>query len=361
MRPLVVISTLLISSLAFADDAFWSEVGSPGNFGKSRDIRMVSEEVNISLKRESMHVRAAFSFQNDGDAQTVTTAFPDSITDVGHRQDKDPYSITAFKAWVDDKPVAVSRKTLPRESNHYSAVWLKKVPFEAHGKRTVVCEYEATYPSDLGFYWGYYILQTGATWKGDIGDCKVHIDWSDITDRGRPSFVKAGKPLYDSHHEMKPARESWTSADFEYKHIEPDFDIAIRVMNAFWNFRVNGKRPLELPISESGDAMIHGSASDPSIEMLAIPMLFGTKRDIDQAYKDHDAAADYSLTAVTVRGHDIGVKSSKLLVVDGKRIRLRRKVAPNDPHIRVRDIVAGLGGTYRYDARAKRVDIQVPR
>ena len=350
---------LVVASFALGDDALWNSVGSPGNFGKSKDIRMASEEVNIFLRPKSIHVRATFHFVNDGDAQTVTTAFPESMTDYQERANNDPYSIIAFKAWVDGKQVPVIRVPTKRPSTQYSAVWLKQVPFERHGKRTVVCEYEARYAAGLGFNMAYYVLQTGATWKGKIGDCRVHVDWNAIREHGLPGFKKSFSTNYVLGTDMKPIRNSWTTADFQFKSLNPTFNIAISQTNSFWNFRVNGKSPLEQAIDEGGGAMVHGPGSNPTCELLATAILLGSKREIDQAWNENDREG-YNLTAVVVRGQQIRIRRSRLLI-GRQRFKIVRTHKGRLAEVKIRDVVAGLGGKYRYDKRRKLAIISFPQ
>lgn len=363
MRNLIILGlTAGLSCSSAADDAYWSAAGGAGNFGKSKDIRMVSEVVHITLKHASMHVHATFNFQNAGAAETVTMAFPETMKDYKERRAGDAIAITSFKSTVDGKPVTVTRKEMPLknldEYARYSAVWLKQVPFEAKGKRQVVCDYEAEYSQGRDYFDSYYILRSGATWKGDIGDCLIHVDWSQLKGQGTPIFRAADAPIMGDK-SIKAARQGEDWAEFHFKHIKPKFDLKMDWMNSFWNFRVNGKPAEVLPIGQSGESLVHGSGADPTLDFEGLPDLLGTVKEAKKGVDDFDID-NAPATDILLHGREMIFTPSGRVKLDGRYLKIRQAPGSKEENrVFVRDIVNALGGTYRYDSAADRADIRI--
>lgn len=357
MRSIWVFVLLATVSLARADDAYWVTVGGAGDFGKSKNIRMAAEDVRIQLSNDHMHVRASFDFRNDGPAETVTMAFPEAMRNFEMRDRS--LAIHHFRSWVDGRRVPTFRKKSPKVEVGASAVWLKKVSFSSRGRRHVVCEYDATYPGG-DFTDAFYILESGATWKGPIGDCRLTVDWSRMRNRGEPQFssTKNFDPLPPT------ARgEQW--AKFRFHDLEPDFDLDVRWANCFWNFRVNGSRPARLPLGMDAERLVQGPGTDPLIQLFALPNLLDAPKksadDLEQAQIDADELFELA------NGQTLEFPNQRTILIDGKRHRLRRPLkkanAPHSPESRwvyVRDVVTALGGTYRYEKKLDRAVISLP-
>lgn len=327
----------------------------------SKDIRMESEDVRISLGNHSMHVRASFNFVNEGRAQTVTTAFPESITDFEDRKAASPFAIKWFKAWVDGKPVSVSRKKVDFkglvEFGEYSAVWVKQVSFPAHGRRNVVCEYEAAYSEGRATIYAYYVLRTGATWKGKIGRCSISVDWKSLPSGDEPEFTMEDAPISGDAKKIRPRRSGEGWAKFVFRNFEPKQDLCMGFVNAFWNFRVNGKESDYLPTNSLDVQLVKGTPSDPLIQFSGIPLLLGTENDINAFDKvlEHSSGPPSTLK---LHGHTLELVIPKGLMVDGRLHELKRPMQGDDfPFVYVGDLVQALGGTYTYHARSNFGDI----
>ncbi len=376
---------LAIAAIASADDAYWVTVGTVGSMGKSKDIRMVSEEVRIKLHDHSMSVRASFDFKNDGKAQTVTMAFPEGIADAKKRDQSDTIAITKFHSWVNGKEVSVTRKALGdgTATGNYTAVWLKQVSFAARGKRHVVCEYEANYGEGEGWIQTYYILRSGATWKGNIGDCKMYVDWNDLHDQGPPKFesslyplfryselhtVGFAKPFKDNEkwrndRPLKPRRVDGKSAFLEFKNFEPTEDVSMGWITGFTNYVVNGHPCVGGFLDPGGDATAKGPGSDPLVQLMAIPCVFGTKKDVDAMDQiiDENTPTDFGFRHV-----DIEFPDNEHVRINGHLKKLERPLEKSDSEkwppgrwVHVKDLVAAMGGSYRYDAKSGAADIRV--
>lgn len=367
MRWLALVLLYALSSCAIADDALWSAVGGAWAMRQSKDIRMVSEDVKITLKPKTMHVKATFNFLNEGPAQTVLTAFPESIQDQTEHLKGQPIAILSFRAWVDGKKVPVRHVPMSLrnfdEFAAYSGVWLKEVSFARGGRRRVVCEYESQYAEGREFKNATYILRSGATWKGTIGRCDVTVDWRALGFRGRPEITRVDAPNSGPDARLRPARESWNSASFSFRNLEPKFDLSMTFMDSFWNFRVNGKGLKVLPIDEDGASGIstaRNSFNDPQFNLWGMLYLLGTKEDVTFIRHQIDQNQFYAGSVFHIRGRPARFEFPRHLVFRGKGLRLERPMSdPDAPVMYVRDVVKALGGTYRYDARAQRADIRI--
>lgn len=328
---------------------------------------MASEDVRITLKPKSMHVRATFNFVNEGPAQTVTTAFPETIQDQTEHATGKPISILWFKAWVNGRRTPARRleMKLPQldEFAAYSGVWLKEISFARKSRRQVVCEYEAKYAEGREFMDATYILRSGATWKGAIGRCDLTIDWRALGFRGSPEITRVHAPIAGPNAPLKPMLKRSSSAMYRFMDLEPSFDINMAFMTSFWNFKVNGKAMEELPIDENGTSGIEsppGDGSDPKCNLWGLLCLLGTRSDRKYVQAEVDQGAFNSTSVFKIHGRPVRLEFPSYVVAHGRRRRLDRPMVDRDaPVMYVRDVVEALGGTYHYDARAKRADIRI--
>lgn len=374
MLRCLTLALLALTSAAFADDAFWSTVGTAGALGKSKDIRMESEVVRIRLKKHSMLVSASFDLRNDSEAQNVTMAFPDAIEDSKGRTGSSKFAIKWFRSQVDGHGVSTVRKVLDRPASPgtYSAVWLKKVHFGRHALRHVVCTYESAYGEGEDVVTAYYVLRSGATWKGNIGDAKIYVDWSGLKVPVAPRFTLSKSALYtfSALHEAgfpsdkesdfermdieaNPKLLGSQRAMFEFKVFKPTQDFVMSWPNEFPNFFVNGEEPRGSFEDDSGTLALKGPAIDPSIEFWKISELLGSLKDVQASSGLTDAETkDFELHHRHIRFPD-----SRHISIDGQSKLLKRPISSQWLHIR--DLVSALGGTYKYDKRLGREDINI--
>jgi hypothetical protein len=363
VRRILTLICLTLATLANADDAYWSAVGSAGAFAKSKDIRMESEDVRISLHYSFMHIRAVFNFKNDGRAQTVTTAFPELMVDYTKRSDTAPISISHFKCWVDGEAVPVARKSMPlpkiSDYSNYSAVWLKKVSFAAKGNRQVVCEYDSRCSLERQWVDSYYVLRTGATWKGRIGDCKVRVDWGRLKGVGTPTFQAASEPIAGGKR-IRPSQVGPNWAEFHFKRLLPKFDLEMMWPSGFWNYTINGKSPQEAPLRNEGETQMHGREDDPILDFDAFANLLGTRKEVarvDRLFKKADNL--HAIRHLNLRGHGVDFVKDGVIKVDGKDIQIRRVPKYSLNGVYVRDMVKALGGTFEHLPEVERSDIHI--
>lgn len=357
MRAKVVASLFLLTSLASANDAYWIAVGGAGNFGKSEDVRMLSEHIQIKLFPDRMDVRVDFEFKNEGKAQEVTMAFPETATDYRVRTSKEPVTVTKIWSKVDGLPTPIARKSMKLkdldEYAQYSAVWLKTVPFATGQRRRVTVEYQAKLSPRDDITLAYYILRSGASWKGKIGQCRVTVDWRGIRNRGEPTFLAADAPISGSR-SLASREVAPFLTEITLKDIEPDFDVGFIWENFFWNYRINGQAP-----PSSYEVTAGGEPMDPWIATDDIYSLLGTEDEYDRA--DSLKFQPEEVSEVTVRGKLLAFSESSV-IVNGKARKLARGLIRKERGhaVYVKDLVAALGGTFNFDPLHNRVLIELP-
>lgn len=326
------------------------KVGGAGNFTDNKQIRMVQENVWIAISNSGMRVHALFQFRNEGPATRVTMAFPDGIMDYKPRQPSRPQAIRWLKSTVDGKPTPVKRLQLRQPAqnldNPYTHVWLKDVAFRANQTRLVTVDYEASH-GDIGDYIrDIYTLKTGAAWKGKIGRAVFTVDWSALRNQMDPE-IRASDLVNSEEVHLKLHSLTPRSVKFELRDIEPAFDIEMSWAPTFWNFFVNKRRVAGIPVSDGRVTFIKGAGSDPKIQTTNAWKLF--RRD--------NPTIEESVSMM-VNGRLMECEEGKLLV-DGEPLHFRRKPTKDEDGtwVYVRDLIAALGGTYRYDAKWDRAMI----
>jgi len=206
---LVPVIVLGASTMAIADDADISFGGSPRMLSGKTTVVMQSEVVTMTVGADNVAVDCQFVFRNDGPACDVRIGFPDT-----GEGGADPYSIDHydkplpngtfdyFRSYVDGKRVEVK---IVREASRNGRIWHAKVVHFGRGQTvrvrdvysTVVGVRSGGYPGYSGpFYSTSYVLDTGASWAGNIGRAEivVHMKRPGQSPVRLASYVAAGKP-----------------------------------------------------------------------------------------------------------------------------------------------------------------------
>ncbi len=353
MRVFPVAFFVSMASLAVADDGWWVGVGGAQGFGRHQSIRMVKEDVRVNLRNASIRVHATFWFRNEGPAATVQMGFPES------RMNQEDGAIRGLASWVDGRRVRVRRKSLSadRENRAYEAVWLKSVRFGRGQQRRVVVSYTTDYSGstsgDISFT---YILRSGASWKGPIGDCSVTVDWSKMKGSSRPYLEFAGS----TSGVKRPAKVSFprtTQQVIRMKNFEPDYDLVWSMIEGFWHFRVNGK-PASLPGSPA--CWTTGSRRDLRVP---IPMLGHLIPESlvwpGIGSKSYSHLQDPPLKPKRMQTC-IVERSGRPLALARPAKWQRQQFQNWVPSVYLKDLVRGLGGTYKYVPRFDRIDLWFP-
>lgn len=353
VRTIAAGTLLFLACSACADDAAWTFVGGAGNFTHNKQIRMVKERVDIQLDNDRSHFHAAFTFRNEGPATKVTMAFPEER----HSESKRG-AIHDFFTSVDGVGMKVHRRKLPYDmmsGSEYRAVWLKTVSFGRNQTRHVLVDYWAE-NGDIGdSVSNKYVLKTGATWKGPIGDCVVNIDWSRLRGTSGPIiFLDHGGNADDAGQDAGSARRR----TLHFKNIEPNFDVLMNWVNAFGNFELNGEMLDVSGMSRNRLIYVYGSDSDPKVISRFVHEIFGGDIESDESEGDLPPAIG---SPFTVGSHKVRVLGDRTVEIDGKTVRLRRSGGTENDYkcIYLRDLVKALGGKFQYVARLDRVRMWV--
>jgi hypothetical protein len=141
------------------------------------EVEMESEEISIDLEQST--AECVFVFHNTGKARTVLMGFPGKL-DKSRGSELTPeanLSLHDFKTYVKGKSLPVRKEKEVKGSldlPFYEEWFTFEVPFKAGERITVRNTYSFT-PSHVstGDVFTGYVLQTGSTWKGTIGNARV--------------------------------------------------------------------------------------------------------------------------------------------------------------------------------------------
>ena len=160
------------------DSAISGVSGTPGNLkavqltGEHKSVRMVREEIVMTIGRDDYLAEAHFVFRNEGPATTVRMGFPESSggdSDFAELKKKTPFK--EFKTWVDGREFAAQR--MVSESNpddfQFEAFWVKSVPFKRGQTRDVRVRYRSPLGTSTADSFVAYSF-TGGNWKGKVDE-----------------------------------------------------------------------------------------------------------------------------------------------------------------------------------------------
>lgn len=356
---------ILMATLAFslvANDGSWVQIGSAGQFKPNNQVQMVSEDVKIYLQDESAKISAKFVFKNHGNATTVTMAFPDETYS---------QASPAIKKLVSKVDGQITKTTYQQikpqgddeETDDVKGVWLKTVSFSANQTRTVTVDYEFDLAASVmnDRYLG-YVLVTGATWRGNIESCKVTVDWSKVKNYSKPDVRAINPKNFSAISRTLPWKTTGDKqVTFELKDIKPDFDINIRMLKGFWNYRINGNN---VSTDAAGYSMYlpYGKGDDIMLPSFMFAGFFGTR--INGQWEE------WKSSSVKTFGGEFEFFAPDMIIFeDGKLVKLKRHFKQMAyPHnqmdkidyVYLKDVVIALGGSYQYDAKEDIVNITFP-
>ena len=214
------------------NDANWVSFGGAGAFVPHKTIRMLGEDINITIYDDKIHVRVWFSFRNDGPKTTVKMAFP--FEDSVFSQEE---IVKRFSSKIDGQAVKVVKEqistftTVGESFLKYGTdlsqpfAYVKEVAFEPGQRRIVLIDYVTAHGTVWDGNSDEYVLRTGATWAGKIGMCTITVDWSNTTKLSDPSlkFYREDLSQFESKWTyIDSKRATTTISDFE-----PDFDLSL--------------------------------------------------------------------------------------------------------------------------------------
>jgi hypothetical protein len=355
---------VLAALLLFGNnDANWVAFGGAGAFAPHKTIHMLGEDINITVYDEKIHVRVYFSFENRGPATTVKMAFPFEGTQYDSRQ-----QLLRFATKVDGAAVRVEKVTIaPITQSGKNFIdqgidlprpfaLVKEVAFDSGQTRAVLVDYvtmRGWVGSSVGT--GTYILHTGATWAGKIGQCTVTVDWSTSQNQGKPDmvFLKSDYSEVASEWHFTSPRIATTTLT----NIEPDFDLDLSSIEGYGHVTLNGKTHGSVHGAAIHDRSFFGPPHDPLIRVDGLYDFFTD---------DYDDGRDRMIGPVAdFFGNRLSVSATGTSLIDGKgKSRLLKRKAFVDEYdslvVRLRDVVEALGGTFKWVPEWERIDITMP-
>lgn len=243
MKKLLGISLclmLLIPARLCADDGFLGSQGGNVYLSKSSSISMVKELVRIKMTREKCYVNCTFWFVNLGNDTTVTVGFPNYSYNAG----SESRPLSAFKCQVNGHSVKVwEKKEIWDADSIYESGrgWFSWQCQFKHNDTTMI---ENAYTgiwggSVIGTKDFDYVLGTGESWYGPIGQGTIIFDHSDVASSLFLSFVYDTTQIHLTQHE--------DSAIFEFRNLAPTIRELIRMsLYCFWSdpYKDAGYTPL---------------------------------------------------------------------------------------------------------------------
>jgi hypothetical protein len=204
-------------------------------------VTMVREDVHITGVGADPKVTARFVFHNTA-AKAVNTliGFPELLSGGDAESPSEQTTLQNFRSWVDGKPIALKydKQASGSTEDGYQAFWVKTVHFDAGQTHIVTDSYTGGGGNYvMGEQWFIYVLKTGASWKGPIGEAVVTCDVGNLSTFA-PVVISPGG------YSRKGDTVTW-----DLKNIKPAHDINISWFPAFTQVLVNGK-PVIVP--ESG-------------------------------------------------------------------------------------------------------------
>lgn len=190
----------VLSAVARADDAALFESGAPRIMSGETTVRMVREDVRMTVYPRYALVTCRFVFKNEGPPTVVKLGFPDYRQD-GEDPDYDlEPRLTHFRSRVDGKEVRVKFEGNPKTFENFH---VKHVRFGRGQVRLV----EDSYASELGsggtssfltkqdnayIKNAHYAMYSGASWHGTIARAKVVVDMSHYKPHWHPRITNMG-------------------------------------------------------------------------------------------------------------------------------------------------------------------------
>ncbi|HWI65908.1 MAG TPA: hypothetical protein VNT75_29110 [Symbiobacteriaceae bacterium] len=245
MRKLFALLMLLLvmgtAALARADSAPMSTVGPHVQPMESTTVRLESERIDIHVRRMPQTIpfyypvygladyRILFHFVPTAD-ETMTLGFPLFIID----EEKMVYGarLENFKVTHGGREIATETQTGKYAGEHTE--WaIFPVTFRKGEPLDLVITYSLpAYPRGKSYtaeLWIAYVLRTGALWAGTIEKAEAHLTMERPI---RPGDVRSA---VDGGLGTTPGWKLENGAlHWEWRDVEPDFDLSLRVANTFW-------------------------------------------------------------------------------------------------------------------------------
>ncbi len=185
MKSILCITVFLFSITSGDDCGIGTDAGNVF-IEYVKNIEMAKERVDVEMGRDSAVVKCKFWFFNRGDKMERDVGFPNFWVSPPEASEE----IMDFKTWVDGKEIKVHMKeqatldidgkdTLPDMVKNWF-VW--STVFKAKDTTIIENRYTSKYTSCDGTREKsvYYVLGTGRTWEGKIGQGTIVFDFKNL-------------------------------------------------------------------------------------------------------------------------------------------------------------------------------------
>ncbi|RYG33971.1 hypothetical protein EON81_16830 [bacterium] len=205
----------ILLSLLLLNDGYLESGEGPARLGKSpTTVGMTSEDIRLTVGRNSVRTTCDFVFNNRGPATTVRMGFPNSMDNMEEEDYAKPLKpiLERFRTWVDGREVRAKLVRAAKDDPEWS-YYVKPVSFAKNGRRRV----RVTYSTGVGVLatdtrmgggrytlMGGYILSSGKGWRGKIGTVSVAVTF--LPSSGVKSPTKAYREIDDSGATFNPQR-----------------------------------------------------------------------------------------------------------------------------------------------------------
>ena len=177
------IAVVVSPSAAWANDSALMWGGSPRPLNGHQSVSMKSEMIRIEVGEQDTRVDCRFVFENHGPTCRVRMGFPDQGRGAGDpdedgRRKPVKGTFTAFDSWVGGTKVKTSIERAAHQGNFWH---VKTVDFPGYKTLEIRDRYTVGISSSVGYRTPFsthstnYILHTGSSWHGNIGESIVEI------------------------------------------------------------------------------------------------------------------------------------------------------------------------------------------
>ena len=197
-KAAVIVAGIVIALPVAADNAALTTGGLPTMMTSHPTVKMAWEKVQITVHANYVDADCNFEFQNTGTACNVRMGFPDfGLFAYAMKMDRPKSMFTFYQSFVDGKRVATKLVLGKGPGEQWQT---KQVRFEA-GQSHLVREHYHTellgVSANVVAGMVSYLLHTGSSWKGNIGDAVVAISFAEDSELQPPLVPVDGTTFKD--------------------------------------------------------------------------------------------------------------------------------------------------------------------
>lgn len=231
---LFITALLTITACVQANDATLGRLGETVYPMSNNDVEMVSEDIFIDLQnvdgRIKGFVTCTFVFKNTSTSTDVLMGFPATlkIHEDGLTREDD-VTLHNFTAYINGKKIDVSEvdgSQYEEQFSFYPKWFVFSVPFLQDEVITMTHTYDINFFNNSGGITTIgYVLETGATWKNNIGHSKITFNLPDV--------LPAGISFASYQYILSDFQYNGSQLIFEKSDFSPDFNILVDIDKHF--------------------------------------------------------------------------------------------------------------------------------